>query len=933
MLYQSGTTNIEVASSTPASFEANDDQHSRVDSIHGNNNNMQPYGFKQLEAKKVGCLSVTIAILLKTIAEERQRYCIWIFTIIVALNLTLIPSIMSIAFIIMNPEGGAVPIPFQTKTIGTYTIFEDVLKKYSYTSGSTCCSPPARSGDGSTILKCPNQDFNFAVRYDNIAFMNSFGYINYSATDQSTGIAKFVPHVCNRLDDQAPCKMTPLLLPNMDIQKIIDNQFKNIDSVQYPNVSLFSGVLNVRDVSEDSTSLKASLEMTSYTKTIYSTFYASLLNATNYYLMGSKISKSQMIRRLGISQFESSGTASTASFITFIVIPIALSLMLPVFIDVFSIDRKSGMMEFIELYGATYTHHYLVKTLFYYGIYAIYVVVQIVLGCAVKNEFFVGTNPAIYIFALLIWGITLIAIANVISLFKTDASYFIGYLLILFGLGGSIAVVLVFGASILPYYVMLVPSIALMRILFLMLCPTLIVQVEGSLDEQILIAFAFFIIMTALLVLVIPMYGLIRSILKRINRIIQTAKHRRNQTRKQHPTETTHILSNSSSPFNSFQNDSSSDLDKVADDTVLRELQLVESNLNIENHIVEVRHLVKRFGSKIAVKDVTFAISRGSCFGLLGSNGAGKTTSVECILGLAAPYEGTCTLSGMDISNIHSSILSSKIGFVQQFDKFFDITVLDQLKFFARIKGIPNKQLNAHIDEILQNVGLTEARRRKCKDLSGGMARRLSLAIAMLGDPELLILDELTKSLDPLTCDGIHMILKNYMNNKKKAILLLTHSMEEAEILCDKAAILVNGELKTIGTLHELKTKYGRGYKLNVQTLDASYNTIARDYIMNELVKEGLPLHSISHENSFGNKLEFRIHSSSESMVPSNKLTMEEAAIKSSSSKAILQSLFKIMSCAEARRAYIVDWTCNMASLEEVFIRKVRHQYEDVETH
>lgn len=251
-------------------------------------------------------------------------------------------------------------------------------------------------------------------------------------------------------------------------------------------------------------------------------------------------------------------------------------------------------------------------------------------------------SPAIYIFALLIWGVTLIAIANVISLFKTDATYFIGYLLISFGLGGSIAVVMVFGATILPYYTMLVPSIAFMRILFLMMTPTMIVQVEGSLDEQVLIAFAFLTAITILLVLVVPIFGLLRSLMKRMNRIIQLAKQRRKQP-KGPPTETTRILSSNSSSIHSLHNEINADLDKVADDTVLRELQLVESNQNIENHLVEVRHLVKRFGDKIAVNDVTFAIARGSCFGLLGNNGAGKTTTVQCILGLASPYEGTCT--------------------------------------------------------------------------------------------------------------------------------------------------------------------------------------------------------------------------------------------------------------------------------------------------
>ena len=152
------------------------------------------------------------------------------------------------------------------------------------------------------------------------------------------------------------------------------------------------------------------------------------------------------------------------------------------------------------------------------------------------------------------------------------------------------------------------------------------------------------------------------------------------------------------------------------------------------------------------------------------------------------------------------------------------------------------------------------------------------------------------------------------MKDKNRAILTLTHSMEETEILCDKVGILVNGEMKTIGSLHELKTKYGKGYKVYVQSSEFSQNDTAKDYVVNSLIEEGIPSKYISHNETFGCRLEFRI---------SNHET---------NSKKLLEILFKVMTRPEARLAFISDWTCTMASLEEVFIKKVKWQYQN-DTH
>ncbi|EFC37231.1 predicted protein [Naegleria gruberi] len=853
---------------------------------------------------KVNILVKSRAILLKTLAEERQRYCIWILIIVMSILLTFVPSIISliITLVTMDPDAG--PKLIRVGLINTYS--RDSMYETAYTSFYSslrkdgCCNK--RDDWSGYTIECPIADFNFLLSYQQGTNENVLGYVNLY--NESAGLLDSVYHPCNRETPTSLCKTSPTFIKDksIDPSEILKSNFKYNETIKK-----FNSIINVKKSENVNSNLQLNLEITSYYKQVYNQLISLILKTVIESLPDSNINPiTHTTLRFNNDPSTSSlmalGTTDFIPLITLAIIPICLSLLFPVFIDSFAQDRSGGMMEIIELYGITSTLHAVVKTCFFYGIYVIYVVAQIVVGLAFQNPFFLKNNAGIYITALLIWGITIISIANVISVFKVKSGYFIGFCLLIFGFLGSIVAIFVFSNGIMPYYLLLIPSIAFLRILLLMILPSMLVPIEGNYGEQVVIAYAFLIGVTLIIALAVPVANLVILLFKKLYKLLKAKKLSQ---------ETMKLKDNFNKNYSTDAVATPHDVDKVADDTVEREVQYVLNNTNMENNVIEVRQLTKRYGSKVAVNNVTFCIPRGICFGLLGNNGAGKTTTVNCILGLEFPYEGICTLSGKDINSTDSNILATRIGCVHQFDRFFGITVLDQLKFFAAIKGIPRKLIEKHIDEILQDVGLTEARRRNCKDLSGGMQRRLSLAIAMIGKPELLILDEVTGGLDPLSAHGIHMILKKYMEDKNRAILTLTHSMEETEILCDKVGILVNGEMKTIGTLHELKTKYGKGYKLYVQTSSTEYNEVARNYVQTSLVENGIPPNLISHNETFANRLEFRIGN------------------HQNDSKQLLETLFKVMTRKEAKHAFIVDWTCTMASLEEVFIRKVKWQYEN----
>ncbi len=216
-----------------------------------------------------------------------------------------------------------------------------------------------------------------------------------------------------------------------------------------------------------------------------------------------------------------------------------------------------------------------------------------------------------------------------------------------------------------------------------------------------------------------------------------------------------------------------------------------------------VHDLRKSYGGREVVAGVSFALRPGECYGLLGPNGAGKTTTLRCCLGLTEPGGGTLTLSGEPVPE-RAREARARVGVVPQFDNLDpDFTCAENLLVYGRYFGIADATIRARIPQLLEFAGLGGKEKTSIRVLSGGMKRRLTLARALINDPELLILDEPTTGLDPQARHLIWERLKRLLADGK-TILLTTHFMDEAERLCQRLAIMDAGRIVVEGAPREL---------------------------------------------------------------------------------------------------------------------------------
>jgi len=208
------------------------------------------------------------------------------------------------------------------------------------------------------------------------------------------------------------------------------------------------------------------------------------------------------------------------------------------------------------------------------------------------------------------------------------------------------------------------------------------------------------------------------------------------------------------------------------------------------------------------------AVPHSECFGLLGENGAGKTTTISIATGLILPTSGHAHVGGYDIRSEIDKV-HLVIGVCPQFNiQWETLTVREHLLFYARLKGIDRKHEKAHVYRCLVDFGLDKFAERLSKDLSGGMQRRLSVAISLVGNSEIVFMDEPTTGLDPATRRQLWKIISNAKSGR--AIILTTHSMEEAELLCSRIGIVVSGEMNCLGSPLHLKNRFADGYRLMI---------------------------------------------------------------------------------------------------------------------
>ncbi len=219
--------------------------------------------------------------------------------------------------------------------------------------------------------------------------------------------------------------------------------------------------------------------------------------------------------------------------------------------------------------------------------------------------------------------------------------------------------------------------------------------------------------------------------------------------------------------------------------------------------ILELRNVSKQYGDTVVVDDLSLSVQRGQCFGLLGPNGAGKTTTLRLLLGLTTPASGTLTLCGEPIPQ-RAPQARMRVGVVPQFDNLDpDFTVVENLRIFGRYFGLERAVIEARVPALLEFARLESRAKAQVRDLSGGMRRRLTVARALINDPDLLVMDEPTTGLDPQARHLIWERLKSLLANGK-TILLTTHFMEEAERLCNHLCVIDSGRKIAEGKPHEL---------------------------------------------------------------------------------------------------------------------------------
>src|SRR6266568_7391022 len=210
--------------------------------------------------------------------------------------------------------------------------------------------------------------------------------------------------------------------------------------------------------------------------------------------------------------------------------------------------------------------------------------------------------------------------------------------------------------------------------------------------------------------------------------------------------------------------------------------------------MLEVRNLVKSYHHKAVVDNISFTVGKAEIFGVLGPNGAGKTTTLEMIEGIRTPDSGTAVLAGLDVRRQKSAV-QRIIGVQLQATTLFpELTVLETLQFFGSLYP---RSLDPR--KLLSDVALEEKARSRPQDLSGGQRQRLALAIALINDPQILILDEPTAALDPQSRRALLDIVLR-LREQGKTIILTTHNMDEAQTLCDRIAIMDGGNIIALDT-------------------------------------------------------------------------------------------------------------------------------------
>ncbi|XP_077866667.1 phospholipid-transporting ATPase ABCA3-like [Saccoglossus kowalevskii] len=331
--------------------------------------------------------------------------------------------------------------------------------------------------------------------------------------------------------------------------------------------------------------------------------------------------------------------------------------------------------------------------------------------------------------------------------------------------------------------------------------------------------------------------------------------------------------------------------------TAMDKKSIAEMSVVLKN-LTKVYHSVFKSAPKPAVDTLCLAIPKGQCFGLLGINGAGKTTTFGMLTGDLDITAGTAYMDGYDIQKNRRQV-QQRIGFCPQFDALIDrLTGRELLNMYARLRGIPDNKIKEVVSTTIDLLNLGNWAEKLCGTYSGGNKRKLSTAIAVVGNPPIVFLDEPTSGMDPKARRFLWNALTALMRGGR-SIVLTSHSMEECEALCTRLAIMVNGEFKCLGSTQHLKSRFGTGYTL-ILKVDQQYAT--------DSVKQ-----FVEH-NFAGTLLIEEVQGMLHYQVDNDQLNWS--------------SIFGMIEGARTA-LHIVDYSVSQTTLEQVFLNFAKEQHSD----
>ncbi|GAB5355108.1 hypothetical protein AAMO2058_000177600 [Amorphochlora amoebiformis] len=314
-----------------------------------------------------------------------------------------------------------------------------------------------------------------------------------------------------------------------------------------------------------------------------------------------------------------------------------------------------------------------------------------------------------------------------------------------------------------------------------------------------------------------------------------------------------------------------------------------------EGAAIVVDGLVKNY-PPLAVDKLSLLIPKKQCFGLLGVNGAGKSTTLKILTADVEPTSGIAQVNGISVDEGVRAI-RKQLGYCPQFNPLQPaMTVTETLWLYARFKGLERSVAHTRIDNLIKQLRLTPHAHKRCGALSGGNKRKVSLAIALVGNPPVLFLDEPSSGMDPVTRRYMWDLIADL--GRKRCVVLTTHSMEECEALCHRVGIMAKGRLRCLGTLQHLKNRHGKGYHLEISCPETK-----SDRVSQALSKS---FDHLSVIESYGGKMKMKL----------------------ADAKVSLSNIFRTIE-SHKKELKITDYSVSQSSLEQIFISMVREGFDE----